>query len=134
MYCIFHLQVHVLLSLYYFCNVKHLSSILDSKRELNHYEDEWSKSHRSIALDEEKRKQGHKTGGYLEIWPEDMVRNLYFRKDHHKIIKFCTWIPYLFYYKFQSLYLYRPFLDMCRIRARFCVEMAYYVTDFIDFF
>ena len=39
-----------------------------------------------------------------------------------QIIKFCTRIPYLFYYKFQSSYLYRPFLvrvqTSCKILCR----------------
>jgi hypothetical protein len=38
---------------------------------------------------------------------------------HHEIIKFCTRIPYLFYYKFQSSYLYKLFFwYVCRPCAR----------------
>ncbi|XP_052691832.1 uncharacterized protein LOC128169804 [Crassostrea angulata] len=44
----------------------------DSKRELNTFEDQWSTSHRSMALDKEKRKRRNKPDGYLAVWPQDI--------------------------------------------------------------
>jgi hypothetical protein len=42
---------------------------------------------------------------------------------HYLIIKFCTRIPHLFYYKFQSSYLYRPFLVRVQISCTIlCTE------------
>ncbi|XP_021370093.1 uncharacterized protein LOC110461112 [Mizuhopecten yessoensis] len=40
---------------------------------LDHYEDQWQSSHRSIALDREKKRRGARAcGGYLDVWPTDM--------------------------------------------------------------
>lgn len=44
----------------------------DSKKVLNEFEDEWSTSHRSIALDNEKKKRKNRPDGYLSVWPHDM--------------------------------------------------------------
>ncbi|XP_048770551.2 uncharacterized protein LOC125676772 [Ostrea edulis] len=41
----------------------------ESRAFLNTFEDEWSSSHRSIALDNEKKK--NKEHGYLSVWPHD---------------------------------------------------------------
>ncbi|XP_062596535.1 uncharacterized protein LOC134257979, partial [Saccostrea cucullata] len=46
--------------------------VSDSKRFLNEFEDEWSTTHRSIALDKEKKKRKNRPGGYLSVWPQDM--------------------------------------------------------------
>ncbi|XP_062584338.1 serine-rich adhesin for platelets-like [Saccostrea cucullata] len=46
--------------------------ISDSKRQLNTFEDDWSTSHRSIALDREKKKRRNQPDGYLSVWPQDM--------------------------------------------------------------
>ncbi|XP_061194227.1 uncharacterized protein LOC133202425 [Saccostrea echinata] len=44
----------------------------DSKTFLNKFEDEWTNTHRSIALDKEKKRRKNKPHGYLQVWPTDM--------------------------------------------------------------
>ncbi|XP_061191719.1 uncharacterized protein LOC133199937 [Saccostrea echinata] len=43
----------------------------ESRAVLNQYEDDWSSSHRSLALDKEKKKRRNKRNGYLAVWPHD---------------------------------------------------------------
>ncbi|XP_062612437.1 uncharacterized protein LOC134274201 [Saccostrea cucullata] len=43
----------------------------ESRAVLNQYEDDWSLSHRSLALDKEKKKRRNKRNGYLAVWPHD---------------------------------------------------------------
>lgn len=57
----------------YIISIKHLKIFSDSKRELNKFEDQWSTTHRSMALDKEKRKRRNKPNGYLAVWPQDIV-------------------------------------------------------------
>lgn len=45
----------------------------DSKTLLNNFEDEWTLTHRSIALDKEKKRRKNKLNGYLDVWPTDVV-------------------------------------------------------------
>lgn len=44
----------------------------DSKTLLNNFEDEWTLTHRSIALDKEKKRRKNKLNGYLDVWPTDV--------------------------------------------------------------
>jgi hypothetical protein len=48
-------------------------NFIESRAFLNRFEDEWSSSHRSIALDKEKTKRKNKEYGYLSVWPHDQV-------------------------------------------------------------
>jgi hypothetical protein len=60
---------------------------------------------------------------------------IFMLRSYTKIIEFFTRFPYLFYYEFQSSYLYRPMLVRHRLilQLDFNAAKGIYVTDAIDF-
>jgi hypothetical protein len=65
----------------------------DLKTVLNKFEDDWSTSHRSIALDKEKKKRKNRPNGYLSVWPKDVVSE--FKKLQKYYVEFISPPPSL---------------------------------------